>query len=255
MIHETSNTTEKPWKNLLMVRKYRPQLILSTLIPSFQQLTGINVVVFYAPVLFQTLGFESNASLISAVNVCTTFISVYCTERYGRRVLLLCGGILMCLFQAAVAILIGWKFGTTGVTTILSQSYAILVVLCICVFVAAFAFSWGPLGWLVPSEISPLEVRSAAQCVTISMNMFFTFGVAQIFLKMLCWMKFGLFIFFAAFVFIMTWFVYFYVPETKNLPIEEMSQVWRGHRYWKRYVDDDAAANLKPRGKPEEEIV
>ena len=181
-----------------------------------------------------------SAVITGAVNMGATFISVYCTDRYGRKVLLLTGGVLMCVFQALVAGLIGWKFGSTGmVATVLPQSYAILVVLCICIFVAAFAFSWGPLGWLIPSEISPLEVRSAAQSVTVSMNMIFTFGVAQIFLKMLCWMKFGLFIFFAVFVFIMTLFVYFYVPETKNIPIEEMSRVWREHWYWKNYVVDD----------------
>ncbi|MCD9560431.1 hypothetical protein HAX54_019113 [Datura stramonium] len=250
---EASKKVEKPWINLFKVRKYRPQLILSTLIPSFQQLTGINVVMFYAPVLFQTLGFGSNASLMSAVitgavNVAATFISIYCTDRYGRRALLIWGGILMCVFQGVVAGLIGGKFGTTGAATVLPQSYAILVVLCICVFVASFAFSWGPLGWLVPSEISPLEVRSAAQCVTVSMNMLFTFGVAQIFLKMLCGMKFGLFIFFGAFVFIMTLFVYFFVPETKNIPIEEMSRVWGEHWYWNKYVDNDAAADSKKSG-------
>ncbi|KAF3612572.1 Sugar transport protein 10 [Capsicum annuum] len=200
---EASKKVKGPWKNLVTVQKYRPQLILSALIPTFQQLTGINVVMFYAPVLFKTLGFKANASLMSAVitgavNVGATFISVYCTDRYGRRVLFLWGGVLMCTFQALVAGLIGWKFGITGVTTDLPQTYAILVVLCICVFVAAFAFSWGPLGWLVPSEISPLKVRSAAQCVTVSMNMLLSFGVAQVFLKMLCCMKFGLFIFFAA---------------------------------------------------------
>ncbi|KAF3618552.1 Sugar transport protein 1 [Capsicum annuum] len=256
---EASKKVKGPWKNLMTVRKYRPQLTLSALIPTFQQLTGINVVMFYAPVLFKTLGFKANASLMSAVitgavNVGATFISVYCTDRYGRRVLFLWGGVLMCVFQALVAGLIGWKFGITGVTTDLPQTYAILVVLCICVFVAAFAFSWGPLGWLVPSEISPLEVRSAAQCVTVSMNMLLTFGVAQVFLKMLCCMKFGLFIFFAAFVFIMTLFVYFYVPETKNIPIEEMSQVWREHWYWKKFVDDEDA-EIKPRVKPATDIV
>lgn len=241
---EASKKVQHPWQVLFRVRKYKPQLILSTLIPTFQQLTGINVVMFYAPLLFQTLGFKSNASLMSAVitgavNVGATLISVYCTDRYGIKVLLLTDGVLMCLFQGLVAGLIGWKFITTGmIATVLPQSYAILVVLCICIFVTAFAFSWVPLGWLIPSEISPLEVRSAAQSITVSMNMLFTFGVAQVFLKMLCWMKFGLFIFFAAFVFIMTLFVYIYVPETKNIPIEEMSRVWRDHWYWKNYTDD-----------------
>ncbi|OIT07791.1 sugar transport protein 12 [Nicotiana attenuata] len=261
MASEASKKVERPWNNLLFVRKYRPQLVLSILIPSLQQLTGINVVMFYAPVLFQTLGFKSNASLMSAaitggVNVGATFISVFCTDKFGRRILFFWGGIFMCIFQTAVAALIGAKFGTTGNATDLPLWFAALVVVCICVFVANFAYSWGPLGWLVPSEISPLEVRSAAQCVTVSMNMFFTFGVAQIFLKMLCGMKFGLFIFFAAFVLIMTVFVHhLYVPETKNIPIEEMSRVWREHWYWKKFVDD---AEPQPREnglKPAKEIV
>ncbi|KAH0685973.1 hypothetical protein KY284_016526 [Solanum tuberosum] len=133
---EASKKVQHPWEVLFRVRKYKPQLILSTLIPTFQQLTGINVVMFYAPVLFETLGFKANASLMSSVitgtvNVGATLISVYCTDRYGRKVLLLTGGVLMCVFQALVAGLIGWKFGTTGVVaTVLPQSYAILVVLC-----------------------------------------------------------------------------------------------------------------------------
>ncbi|MCD7461079.1 hypothetical protein HAX54_045104 [Datura stramonium] len=90
---EASKKVEKPWTNLFKVRKYRPQLILSALIPSFQQLTGINVVMFYAPVLFQTLDLGA-ISLMSAVtgvvNVAATFISIYCTDRYGRRALLIC---------------------------------------------------------------------------------------------------------------------------------------------------------------------
>ncbi|KAK4739264.1 hypothetical protein R3W88_002961 [Solanum pinnatisectum] len=69
-------------KVLLRVRKYKPQLHLSTLISTFQQLTGINVVIFYAPVFSETLGFKANASLMSAVitgavNVGATFILVY----------------------------------------------------------------------------------------------------------------------------------------------------------------------------------
>nr|CAN81097.1 hypothetical protein VITISV_009049 [Vitis vinifera] len=94
--------------------------------------------------------------------------------------------------------------------------------MCICIYVSAFAWSWGPLGWLVPSEIFPLEIRSAAQSITVSVNMFFTFGVAEVFLSMLCGLKYGLFIFFSVFVAIMTVFIYVFLPETKGIPIEEM---------------------------------
>lgn len=95
-----------PW-NELRKKQYRPQLCMSVLIPFFQQFTGINVVMFYAPVLFKTLGFGGTASLMSAlitggVNVLATFISVYGTDKWGRRPLFLWGGIVMIAFQVTI---------------------------------------------------------------------------------------------------------------------------------------------------------
>ncbi|KAK4796973.1 hypothetical protein SAY86_029299 [Trapa natans] len=138
----------------------------------------------------------------------------------------------------AVGISIWSKFGVEGDPGLLPKWYSIVVVLLICIYVAAFAWSWGPLGWLVPSEIFPLEIRSAAQSVNVSVNMIFTFLIAQVFLNMLCHMKFGLFFFFAFWVVVMTIFVYFFLPETKGVPIEEMIHVWKGHWYWSRFLDD-----------------
>ncbi|CAN6920652.1 unnamed protein product [Brassica oleracea] len=240
---EASKLVEHPWRNLLQ-RKYRPHLTMAILIPSFQQLTGINVIMFYAPVLFQTIGFGNEAALMSAVvtglvNVGATVVSIYGVDKWGRRFLFLEGGLQMLISQVAVAAAIGAKFGVDGNPGVLPKWYAIVVVLLICIYVAAFAWSWGPLGWLVPSEIFPLEIRSAAQSVTVSMNMIFTFIIAQVFLMMLCHMKFGLFIFFAFFVAVMSVFIYVFLPETRGVPIEEMNQVWRSHWYWSRFVDGD----------------
>ncbi|KAL3525442.1 hypothetical protein ACH5RR_013814 [Cinchona calisaya] len=239
---EASKSVGNPWSNLLK-RQYRPQFIMSFMIPFLQQFTGINVVMFYAPVLFKTLGFGSSASLASAVitglvNVGATFISVFGTDIWGRRPLFFVGGGIMFVFQGVLAALIGSQFGYSGQAIDLSKGIAVLIVMCICAFVAAFAFSWGPLGWLVPSEIFPLEIRSAAQCVTVGTNMIFTFLIAQVFLKMLCSMKFYLFVFFAVFELVMTVFVFALLPETKNIPIEEMTKIWRDHWYWKRFVVD-----------------
>lgn len=141
--------------------------------------------------------------------------------------------------QIAVGSLIGWKFGLEG-QGILTKTDADLILFLVCVFVAAFAWSWGPLGWLVPSEICPLEIRSAGQSINVSVNMIFTFFIAQLFLTMLCHMKFGLFFFFAGMVVIMTIFVHFFLPETRGIPIEEMSGVWKEHWFWAKYIPDDA---------------
>lgn len=135
--------------------------------------------------------------------------------------------------------MIGIYFGVNGDGD-LSKAQADLLLFLICAYVAAFAWSWGPLGWLVPSEICPLEIRSAGQAINVSVNMLFTFVIAQLFLTMLCHMKFGLFFFFAGFVIIMTIFISFFLPETKNVNIEEMIRVWKAHWFWGKYIPDDA---------------
>ncbi|CAJ2650608.1 unnamed protein product [Trifolium pratense] len=242
---DISKTVKHPWMSLLN-RKYRPQLTMAIAIPFFQQLTGMNVITFYAPVLFKTIGFSGTASLMSALitggcNMLATFVSIATVDKFGRRTLFLEGGIQMFICQIVVAIAIALKFGVDGDPGILPKWYAIIVVLCICVYVMGFAWSWGPLGWLVPSEIFPLEVRSAAQSINVSVNMICTFVIAQIFTTMLCHMKFGLFIFFAFFVIVMSTFIYKFLPETKGVPIEEMSSVWEKHPYWGKFVKDDDA--------------
>ncbi|XP_012067145.1 sugar transport protein 10 [Jatropha curcas] len=248
---EAAKRVQNPWRNI-MQPKYRPQLVICTLVPFFQQLTGINVIMFYAPVLFKTLGFGDDASLMSAVitgvvNVLATLVSVYCADKFGRRALFLQGGAQMIICQVLVGIMIATTFGTTGVGK-LSGGEANFVLSLICLYVAAFAWSWGPLGWLVPSEICSLEIRSAGQAINVCVNMFFTFVIGQFFLSMLCHMKFGLFLFFAGFVILMTLFVFFFLPETKNVPIEEMNRLWKAHWFWGQYIPDEGVSGGHPFG-------
>jgi len=239
---EEARQVRHPWRNILK-RRYRAQLTMAIMIPFFQQLTGINVIMFYAPVLFETLGFKGDASLMSSiitglVNVFATVVSIFTVDRLGRRALFLQGGTQMVVCQVVVGTLIAARFGTSGVGD-MPKGYAAVVVLFICVYVAGFAWSWGPLGWLVPSEIFPLEIRPAGQSINVSVNMLFTFCIAQAFLTMLCHLKFGLFYFFAGWVVIMTVFIGFFLPETKNVPIEEMVLVWKSHWFWKRFIADE----------------
>lgn len=208
----------------------------------FQQFTGINAIMFYAPVLFNTLGFGNDASLYSsvitgAVNALSTLVSIYLVDKVGRRLLLLEAGVQMFLSQVVIAIILGIKVKDHSED--LSKGFGIFVVVLVCTFVSSFAWSWGPLGWLIPSETFPLETRSAGQSVTVCVNLLFTFVIAQAFLSMLCNFKYGIFLFFSGWVLIMSIFVLFLLPETKNIPIEEMTErVWKQHWLWKRFMND-----------------
>ncbi|KAG7991564.1 hypothetical protein I3843_02G082800 [Carya illinoinensis] len=230
-----------PFRNLLQ-RRNRPQLVIAVSLQIFQQFTGINAIMFYAPVLFDTVGFGNDAALYSAVitgavNVLSTLVSIYSVDKVGRRMLLLEAGVQMFLSQVVIAIILGIKVKDHSED--LHKTYAIIVVIMVCTFVSAFAWSWGPLGWLIPSETFPLETRSAGQSVTVCINLLFTFVIAQAFLSMLCHFKYGIFLFFSGWVLIMSCFVLFLLPETKNIPIEEMTErVWKQHWLWKRFMDD-----------------
>lgn len=236
---ELANSIEHPFRNILE-RRNRPQLVMAIFMPTFQILTGINSILFYAPVLFQSLGFGGHAALYSsaltgAVLASSTVVSIMTVDKWGRRVLLIGGGIQMIICQVIVAIILGLKFSSDKG---LSKSFSILVVVVICLFVAAFGWSWGPLGWTVPSEIFPLETRSAGQSITVAVNLLFTFAIGQSFLSLLCAFKFGIFLFFAGWITIMTIFVYIFLPETKGVPIEEMIFVWRKHWFWRTVVPE-----------------
>ena len=100
---EESKKVEHPLRKLFQ-RKYTPQLTMATFLPFFQQFTGINVIMFYAPVLFGSIGFKDDAALMSAVitglvNVFATIISIYGVDKWGRRALFLEGGTQMLICQ------------------------------------------------------------------------------------------------------------------------------------------------------------
>ncbi|KAL6224063.1 hypothetical protein ACLB2K_002919 [Fragaria x ananassa] len=271
-----ARAVKHPFRNLL-ARKNRPQLVIGALgIPAFQQLTGMNSILFYAPVIFQSLGFGSGASLYSSIFtsgalVIAALISMLWVDKFGRRAFfleagtemicclvnsgsnealfcsLICIRILTGLFnilQVALAITLALKFGQGEV---LPKGIGIFLVIVLCVFVLAYGRSWGPLGWLVPSELFPLETRSAGQSVVVCVNLFFTALIAQCFLASLCHLRYGIFLLFAGLIVIMSCFIFFLLPETKQVPIEEIYLLFQKHWYWKGIVGD--GEQVEPSGK------
>lgn len=246
MACEQSKQVKHPFKKL-MKRSSMPPLIIGIMMQVFQQFTGINAIMFYAPVLFQTVGFGNNASLLSSVitglvNVSSTFVSIYAVDKVGRRKLLLQACVQMFIAQVAIG---GILLGNLKDTGSLDKTLAAVVVILVCLFVMSFAWSWGPLGWLIPSETFPLETRTAGFAFAVSSNMLFTFLIAQAFLSMLCHMKAYIFFFFSAWIFVMGLFVVFLLPETKGVPIDDMvERVWKQHPVWKRCFTDSGSKSL-----------
>ncbi|OUZ99333.1 Sugar/inositol transporter [Macleaya cordata] len=221
-------------------RQYRPHLVISMAIPFFQQLTGINVVAFYAPVLFQSVGFGSDSALKGAiilglVNLTSISLSMCMVDRFGRRVLFIEGGIQMLICQVALAWLLGKDLGFSGDQP-LSQKSAIMILILMCFYGAGFGLSWGPLCWIVPSEIFPMRIRPTGQSTTVSVHFTTTFILAQTFLTMLCKFRYFVFLFYGGWIIVMTVFIVCFVPETKGVPLESMHIVWERHWYWNRFT-------------------
>jgi hypothetical protein len=123
---------------------------------------------FYVPILFSSLGTGQkgallNAVIIGGVNLVATFVSIYLVDRAGRRKLFLEGGMQMLIAQIAVGILLGVSFSTYN-TSNLPDSITIVTLVLICIFVAGFAWSWGPLGWLVSAGRCCLDGASRTHC-------------------------------------------------------------------------------------------
>ncbi|KAG0459326.1 hypothetical protein HPP92_022454 [Vanilla planifolia] len=212
---------------------------MAIFLPFFQQVTGINAVNFYAPVMFRTIGQKQSASLMSAVITrcislsCTLVASLLIVDRLGRRKLFVSGGVVMVVSHVFLGSLLAAELHDHGSV---SKGVAYTILLLLCVFVGGYGWSWGPLAWLVTSEIFPLEIRSAGQSIQVAVNFLSTFAVAQSVLEMLCNMKAGVFFFFSGWVFVMTVFVFFLLPETKGVPLDKMTSVWKRHWYWKRFM-------------------
>ncbi|KAL4422990.1 hypothetical protein ABPG77_005470 [Micractinium sp. CCAP 211/92] len=242
-IREASDAANKftlrdSWR-IMFTRPYSPMLVVTAMIAMLQQWTGINAIMFYVPVIFSSLGTGAegallNTVIIGAVNVVSTFVSILSVDKFGRKFLFIEGGIQMIAAQITTGVVLAIEFPKYN--NVLPTHVSIGVLIVICVFVAGFAWSWGPLGWLVPSEIQTLEPRAAGMSVAVTINFLFSFVVGQCFLNMLCTMKWGVFIFFAGWVCLMTLFVAFFLPETKGVPVERIHVRFAKHWFWRKWM-------------------
>ncbi|CEG65537.1 hypothetical protein RMATCC62417_02306 [Rhizopus microsporus] len=234
------------------------RVFLGVCLQIWQQLTGMNIIMFYAVLLFQQAGIgdTQEASLLSSgisyvVNVVMTIPAIIFVDKWGRRPTLILGALVMSIFLWAVG-------GVLAVNTwavdpkdgkwyvhIDSKTQANGVVACIYLFVATFATTWGPLGWVYPAEIYPLRVRAMAVSLSTASNWLFNWVLNFVVPILMQRIHYGLYLLFAAFNFLMCLHVYFCYPETKGYTLEEMDIVFQHNPRKKipREVLDEWVAN------------
>ena len=215
---------EGSWRELLNVSLRRP-LVIGIGLAVFQQFTGINTVIYYAPTIFQMAGLHSASAAILAtvgvgvVNVLLTIVALRMLDRAGRRPLLLYGLVGMVI-----------SLGVLGAAFLFASSSSIvawLAVISLGVYVACFAIGLGPVLWLLISEIYPLKIRGRAMGVATMMNWGSNLIVALTFLSLLHSLgRSATFWLYAAIGIIAWFFVYRLVPETKGRTLEQIDASW-----------------------------
>ncbi|SEQ70395.1 MFS transporter, sugar porter (SP) family [Natrinema salaciae] len=214
-IHTESGTLRdlfEPW--------VRPMLIVGVGLAAFQQVTGINTVMYYAPTILESTGFADTASIlatvgIGAVNVAMTVVAVVLMDRSGRRPLLLTGLAGMTVMLAVL----GFVFYLPG----LSGAIGWVATGSLMLYVAFFAIGLGPVFWLLIAEIYPMEVRGTAMGVVTVVNWAGNLVVSLTFLRLVEGIgQTGTFWLYGALSLLALVFCYQLVPETKGRSLEEI---------------------------------
>jgi len=208
------------FKSRAMLRR----VALATVTMFFQQWTGINAVLYYAPQIFKGLGLSGNTTSLLASGVVgivmwfATMPAVAYVDKVGRKPILIVGAIGMATCHIIIAVIFAknenqWE-------THKGAGWAAVVM--VWLFVVHFGYSWGPCAWIIIAEIWPLSQRPYGIALGASSNWMNNFIIGQVTPDMLEHLRYGTYIFFGLLTFGGAAFIYFFFPETKGLSLEEM---------------------------------
>lgn len=232
-IQSSLTIKEGSWKDVL-APWVRPALIVGITLAFFQQVTGINTIIYYAPTIFEFAGFGSHKVAILAtvgvgcVNVLMTVVAIWFLDRLGRKPLLYIGltGMALSLGILGLAFYLPGMMGALKMLTVLSVLF----------YIASFAISLGPIFWLIIAEIYPLKVRGRAMSLATLANWGFNMLVASTFLTLTEKLgKAGAFWFYAAVCLAGLVFCYLYVPETKGYSLENIESFLKKNKGLKAF--------------------
>lgn len=195
-------------------------IVIGVLLSFFQQAIGINVVLYYAPRIFENMGATGDVSMLQTVvmglvNILFTIVAIFTVDKLGRKLLLIIGSTGMTIGMVALAVL--------SFTNTIGVAALVFIIL----YTASFMMSWGPVCWVLISEIFPNTIRSQAVAVAVAAQWISNFLVSATFPSLSAWSVGGTYCIYALMSLASMIFVWHWVPETKGKTLEEMSALWR----------------------------
>ncbi len=206
------------WQMFVQNSNFRRSVGLGVLLQIVQQFTGMNVVMYYAPIIFKDMGYQKEAQMIftaivGLTNVLATFIAIWLVDRWGRKPILYTGFSVMAVGMAVVGIMM-----RLGIHSHTEQLFTVAMLL---TFIVGFAMSAGPLIWILCSEVQPINGRDFGIALSTLTNWVANFVVGATFLSLLN--NFGhaqTFWLYAGFNVVFIVITGLLVPETKNITLE-----------------------------------
>jgi SP family xylose:H+ symportor-like MFS transporter len=195
-------------------------LVIGILLSVFQQAVGINVVLYYAPTIFKGLGFGNDAAMYQTVimgfiNIIFTLVAIFTVDKFGRKPLLIIGSIGMAIGMFAIGLLAYMQI--IGVSTLVF----------IVIYSASFMMSWGPICWVLISEIFPNTIRGKAIAIAVAAQWISNFIVSATFPSLEAFSITFTYVLYGVMSVLSAIFVWKMVPETKGKTLEDMSKLWR----------------------------
>jgi SP family galactose:H+ symporter-like MFS transporter len=221
-IAEQLRIPQRGWHMFLQNKNFRRSVGLGVLLQIMQQFTGMNVVMYYAPRIFQDMGYHTEAQLwftaiVGLTNVLATLIAIALVDKLGRKPILYAGFSIMAAGLGIVGTMMHLGIRTPG-----EQIFTVVMLL---LFIVGFAMSAGPLIWILCSEVQPIKGRDFGIALSTLTNWIANFVVGFTFLSLLN--GFGhaqTFWLYAGFNVLFLLITFFLVPETKNMTLEHIER-------------------------------
>lgn len=194
-------------------------IVIGILLSIFQQFVGINVALYYAPRIFESMGAAKDASMLQTIvmgliNVVFTVIAILTVDKWGRKPLLIIGSI-------------GMAFGMIGVSTMaFTGIIGISTLIFIIIYTASFMMSWGPICWVLISEIFPNKIRGQAVAIAVAAQWAANYFISSTYPMMMEYSGGLTYGFYGLMSILSAIFVWKFVPETKGRTLEDMENIW-----------------------------